>query len=115
MPSYSGFPSCCGAILVYNVSSITAETDITKGDTALYLAILTERQRQVQGPVLEARGYEVIKIFKTSHGGDTPYNLYLYASPRPDKDGLINNPGKSPPVPKLPQKKLCFWQRLTWQ
>lgn len=115
MPSYSGFPACCGAMLVYDFSSITAETNINKGDTALYLAILTEPQRLVQGPVLEALGYEVIKIFKTAHSSGTPYNLYLYASPRPDKDGLINNPGKSPPVPKLPQKKLRFWQRLTWK
>lgn len=104
---YLGFPSCCGATILYGFEAgYDASSPMPKGKDHLYLGILTEHQRAHYGAELEKEGYEVIKVFRTGHSSS--YDLYLYASPRPDKFGKINNPGKSPPLPKAPK----FFGRL---
>lgn len=114
----TGFPSCCACTIMTGLNGSGSGTGVGEGKDHLYIDILTQAQKDAYGQELEEKGYECIKVFQGSHGN---YNLYLYASPRPDKDGKINNPGRQPSI-KLPPSKTpirdkrgCFKRRLTWE
>lgn len=91
----TGFPACCGVNILSNFGGGYA---VPKRADTLYISILTEAQRTRFGKELEDMGYECVKIFRTTH--NDPYNLYLYVSPRADKDNVINNPAGTFPLPK---------------